>query len=106
MTALLAPQKAPITQTKEGTLLVTGSRVSLEVIVSDFNQGASAEEIALRYPLLSLADVYAVIAFYLRNQDEVETYVAAQADAAEAARVAHRVNETSKSLREKLLSRR
>jgi len=105
MTVLLSPERVPVTESN-GVLLVAGSRVGLEVVVSDFNVGASAEEIALSYPSLSLADVYAVIAFYLRHKTEVDAYVLKQAKASEAFRLERGVNDASRVLREKLLARR
>lgn len=102
----LSPQQAPLTADKHGSFVVTGTRVPLEVVVGDFNRGASPEEIVLAYPSLSLADVYAVIAYYLREQESIDTYVARQDERAEAARARHSVDETSRTLRAKLLARR
>ncbi|MCA9839258.1 MAG: DUF433 domain-containing protein [Trueperaceae bacterium] len=89
MTVDLSPENVPLTQTEQGVLLVSGTRVGLEVIVSDFNLGASAEEIALSYSSLSLADVYAVIAFYLRHKEELTAYLNVQAEQAEASRACY-----------------
>lgn len=58
---------------------VTGTRLTLDAIVGAFNRGATAEEIAQEYPAISLPDVYAVIAYYLRHRDEVEGYLATRA---------------------------
>ncbi|MBI4616037.1 MAG: DUF433 domain-containing protein [Planctomycetes bacterium] len=61
--------------TPEGVVRVGGTRVSLETVLWTFLEGATAEEIALRYPALSLSDVYATIAFYLRHRSEVDGYL-------------------------------
>jgi len=40
-----------------------------------YEEGASPEEICIEYPSVSLADVYAVVAFYLGRRDEVDAYL-------------------------------
>ena len=102
----LSPQQTPLVVDHHGSFVVTGTRVPLEVIVGEFNQGSSAEEIALAYPSLSLANVYAVVAYYLRHKESVDTYVAKQDERAAAARAQRGVDETPQTLREKLLARR
>ena len=51
---------------------MAGTRVSLDIVVAAFHAGATAEEIARDYPSLRLADIYAVITYYLRHEVEVE----------------------------------
>ncbi len=46
-----------------------------DTVVLAFNEGATAEEIVYQYPTLNLADVYAVLSYYLRQRDEVEAYL-------------------------------
>ena len=71
----LLKEPVPIETEPDGTVRLTGSRVTLESVVTAFNAGATAEEIACRYPSLQLADVYAVITYYLRQQRDVDTYL-------------------------------
>lgn len=66
----------PLRQDADGGLRVGQSRVLLELVVRAFQDGATAEGIVQRYATLSLADVYAVIAFYLRHRGEVDAYLA------------------------------
>jgi uncharacterized protein (DUF433 family) len=61
--------------TQEGVVYVDNTRVPLETVIWTYDEGASAEEIVMRYDALSLADVYAVIAYYLKHRDAVETYL-------------------------------
>jgi len=56
-------------------ILVKGTRVGLEVILRDYLEGASPEEIMLRYPTLTLEQVHAAITFYLHNKDEIDRYL-------------------------------
>jgi hypothetical protein len=50
--------------------------VTLDTVIGAFNAGATAEEIVQQYPSIALADVYSVIAYYLRHQADVQTYLA------------------------------
>lgn len=65
---------------------IEGSRVELETVVFAFEAGSTPEEIAQDYPVLALNDVYAVLTYYLRHRDEVESYLRERRRAAEATR--------------------
>jgi uncharacterized protein (DUF433 family) len=39
------------------------------------NLAAVTEEIIYQFPVLKLADVYAIITYYLRNRDTVQKYL-------------------------------
>ncbi|NER01988.1 MAG: DUF433 domain-containing protein [Okeania sp. SIO3C4] len=75
MTISITAEPIPLTINTDGVALVAGTRVTLDTVVYVFQQGATAEEICLAYPSLNLADVYAVIVYYLRHQEEVEKYL-------------------------------
>ncbi|MEJ2646666.1 MAG: DUF433 domain-containing protein [Gammaproteobacteria bacterium] len=51
------------------------TRVTLESIISLFEQGAGAEEIALRYDVLDLHDIYATLSHFLGHRDEMRQYL-------------------------------
>jgi len=59
----------------DGGYRVGGTRVSLDSVVSVFKQGLSPESIVDCYSALTLEQVYGAIAFYLRNQKEVDAYI-------------------------------
>lgn len=65
----------PLHEDGSGAVRVGTTRVLLDFVVRAFQDGATAEAIVQRYPSLGLPDVYAVIAYYLRHQDEVEAYL-------------------------------
>ena len=68
--------------------------------------GATPEEISYQYPTLALADIYAVVGYYLSNRNEVEAYL--EQRRYEAARVRAR-NEQAfppEGVRARLLARR
>lgn len=75
-------QTPPIKMDENGTVRVGGTRVTLETVVHSFEQGHSAEEIVSQFPVLKLADVYAVISYYLNNRAEVEQYLQKQEEEA------------------------
>jgi uncharacterized protein (DUF433 family) len=52
-----------------------GHRIGIETILFDYLDGLTPEEIAIRYPTLSLEEVYVTIAYYWRNQAELDSYL-------------------------------
>jgi uncharacterized protein (DUF433 family) len=75
MTLSLAAEPVPIIVDADGVARVGGTRVTLDTVVRAFKRGGAAEEIAESYSPLALADVYAVIAYYLRHESDVEAYL-------------------------------
>ena len=55
---------------------VRGHRLGIEDVVERYHSGASAEQIALDFPGLSLEQIHAVLAYYLRHRDKVDAYLA------------------------------
>jgi uncharacterized protein (DUF433 family) len=47
----------------------------VDLVIRAFQDGATSEAIAQRYPTATLADIYAVIAYYLRHREEIEAYL-------------------------------
>jgi uncharacterized protein (DUF433 family) len=79
-------QSVPLSANEHGVLRTKGTRVSLNSVVAAFELGAIPEQIIHKFPYLKLEDVYAVIAYYLRHQDEVQSYLTEQRQEAEALR--------------------
>jgi uncharacterized protein (DUF433 family) len=75
MTLAIVAESAPLEANADGVVRLGKTRVTLDTVVTVFNQGATAEEIVYRFPSLKLADVYATIAFYLNHQQEVGAYL-------------------------------
>jgi uncharacterized protein (DUF433 family) len=73
----------PLREEASGVIRVGDSRIPLERVVAEFERGASPESIVHAYDTLCLADVYAVIAYYLRHKDEVQAYVRRREEEAE-----------------------
>jgi uncharacterized protein (DUF433 family) len=83
MSLIIELQPIPLKADQDGVMRVGETRVTLDTVVRAFDQGHTAEEIVSHYPALKLADVYAVIAYYLNNQAEVEAYLRQQEKATE-----------------------
>ncbi len=56
---------------------VAGTRMTVQSIVMDFQAGLSPQDIVTEYPFLSLAQVYAALAYYYANQEAMEEEIAA-----------------------------
>jgi uncharacterized protein (DUF433 family) len=61
-----------------GALRVGGTGLTLETVLWAFQQGATPEDITDQFPSLTLAEVYDVIAYYLRHRGDVDQYLAQQ----------------------------
>ncbi len=83
MTLTIEAQSPPLQIDQNGVMRVGGTRVTLDSIVHAFDEGHTAEEIASHFPALRLADVYAVISYYLNNRAAVREYVRQQKAAAD-----------------------
>jgi uncharacterized protein (DUF433 family) len=95
----------PLTTTTDGVVVVTGTRVALDLIVAAFTSGATAEEIAQQYPTVQLADVYAAITYYLRHGDDVDPYIAHRREQAEHVRADNERRLDPDGVRDRLLAR-
>jgi uncharacterized protein (DUF433 family) len=104
MTLVLDPLPVPLVD-NEGELRIEGTRIPLHYLVYEYRQGASAEEIATRYPSLTLAQVHTLLAYYLANRKTVDTYVQEQEIKAEALRKEIETRFPTEGLRERLLAR-
>lgn len=71
-------QTVPLIVAENGAIRIADSRVSLESVIYHFNLGSTAEQIVHKFPALDLADVYAVIAYYLANRQTVDDYISRQ----------------------------
>lgn len=65
----------PIRTDEHGVIRVGKTRVTLLTIVGRYRVGDTPEQIHEGFPTVSVADIYAVIAYYLANQEAVDTYI-------------------------------
>ncbi len=75
LTELGGEEAPPLHRDAHGVIRVAQTRVTLESVISLFEQGASAEEIVLRYDILSLHDVYATLSYFLGHRQEMQEYL-------------------------------
>ncbi len=106
MTLSIVETPVPLRTDAHGTVRVGGTRVTLDTVVAVFSQSASAEEIVHRYPSLDLADVYAVLGYYLRHSSDVDAYLDQQERQAAIVREQVKARFDQTGIRERLLARR
>lgn len=95
----------PLRLNEGGAVRVGKTRISLDLIVEQYENGMTPEDMVRAYDTLVLADVYAVIAYYLRHREEVRVYLKRRTEEAEALR-AEIEAERPRISREELLARR
>ena len=106
MGIIVQSEAPPLRQDVSGALRVGHSRVLLELVVRAFEDGATPEAITQRYPTVTLADIYAVIAYYLRHREDIEAYLIEREQRAQEVR--HRIEAHQGNLadlRDRLLAR-
>ena len=106
MNLVIATQPIPLETNADGVVQVGKTRVTLDTVISSFKQGMTAEEIIYSYPPLKLADVYATIAFYLNNQEEVELYLQERRKKSQEVRKMNEKKFEMQDLRKRLLARK
>ncbi|MBC8099407.1 MAG: DUF433 domain-containing protein [Armatimonadetes bacterium] len=65
----------PLRTDEYGAIRIGTSRVLLEVVLHAYARGETPASIVDSYSTLTLGDVYAVLAYYLAHQPELEAYV-------------------------------
>jgi len=104
---VLKAEAPPLRRDTSGGLRIGNSRVLLELVIHAFEDGATPEAIAQRYPAATFADIYSVLAYYLRHQEEINVYLVEREKKAE--RVRNRIESGQQDLaelRKRLLARR
>jgi uncharacterized protein (DUF433 family) len=105
MTLAIGAEPTPLKLNEDSVVLVANTRVTLDTVVAAFLEGATAEEIVEQYPSLQLADVYSVIAYYLRHRTEVDAYLKDRQARAAQVRQENERRFNPIGIRERLMSR-
>jgi uncharacterized protein (DUF433 family) len=106
MTLQIDAEQIPLVVDADGVVRVGGTRVTLDTVIAAFSDGATSEEIVQQYPSLHLADVYAVLGFYLRKQREVGAYLRGRQQKADDVRRQNEARFDPQGVRDRLLARR
>ena len=69
------PIEVPLRLDAQGAIRVGQTRVLLDVVLNEFDNGATPEEIVECYEGLDLADLYAALGYCLRNRAAVDAYL-------------------------------
>jgi uncharacterized protein (DUF433 family) len=78
----LHADRPPLRVDDGGVVRIGTGRVSLDVVVEQYENGMTPEELVRAYDTLTLPDAYAAVAFYLRHRDAVRTYLMRRAEEA------------------------
>lgn len=76
----------PLRVDEDGTIRVGSSRVTLDVVVRAYERGETPEQIARNLDALTLANVYAALAYYLGDREGVQSYLKQREEQAAALR--------------------
>src|SRR3972149_6199031 len=68
-------EPCPLRIDEGGAVRVGNSRITLDLIVEQYENGMTPEDMVRAYDTLVLADVHAAIAYYLRHRNEVRAYL-------------------------------
>lgn len=96
----------PLRADEQGVMRVGETRVRLDTLITAWRQGESPEQIVENFDVLDLADVYAVISYYLHHRADVEEYMAQNQREGERLRAEHERRFPPAGIRERLLARR
>jgi uncharacterized protein (DUF433 family) len=103
--AVLTSEPVPLVWDDAGRLMVTGTRVPLDSLVEAFKQGDAPEVIHENFDTVPLADVYAVLAYYLKHRRDVEDYLAEQERLGDEVQARMEATYPADTLRAKLMAR-
>ena len=78
-------QKIPLTLWKDGSIRVKGTRLLIDMIINAHNRGMCPEDIYDSFPsdAYKVADIYSIIAYYLKNKAKIDNYLAKREKEAE-----------------------
>jgi uncharacterized protein (DUF433 family) len=106
MVQIMETERVPLRMDQSGSIRVGSTRVLLDLVISAHNAGATPEQIVESYPTLDLADVYDVIAYYLRHRAEIDQYIGQRAVEAEELRKEIEANQDLSLIRERVQAHR
>jgi uncharacterized protein (DUF433 family) len=106
MPLVIEAEPVPLAEDADGVYRIAGTRVTLDTVVTAYQDGATPEEIVDQYPSIKLDHAYAVIGYYLRHRHEVDAYLSGRAAVAADVRASTEKAWPPQGLRDRLLARR
>src|SRR5438093_6290418 len=102
----LEPLTVPLRRDTTGAIRIGNTRVLLEIVVRAFRSGSTPEAIVQAYDTLNLRDVYAVLAYCLAHEEQIDEYLLRCDEEADAVRrMIEAAQPKDPNLRERLLAR-
>lgn len=101
----LSAPSLPLRLDENGAIRVGDTRVTLETVLTQFQQGSSPEMIALSFPTLRLEEVYTLLAYYLHNRALLDEYLQSAREEADQWFAQWEAQQGTAALRHKLLER-
>ncbi len=98
-------ETVPVVTGIDGVMWIADTRVTLDTLIHAFQDGATAEEIAQQYPVVPLADIYALIGYCLHRRTEIEAYLDQRRQVAERVRQENEAHFNPAGIRARLLAR-
>lgn len=107
LTALfsLSPAPPPLRFVEGGAVRIGKSRITLDLIVEEYESGMTPEDMVRAYDTLDLAEVYGALAYYLSHRDAARDYMKRREREAAALRAEIEARQP-RITREELLARR
>lgn len=102
----IAEIPVPLHVDQDDVIRIGATRVTFDVVIAAFQHGATAEEIFYMFPGLELADIYAVISYYLKRQEELDIYLRQRQACVEHVRQQNEQRFETQGIRDRLLARR
>jgi uncharacterized protein (DUF433 family) len=67
-------KRSPIRLEAGGVIRVGNSRISCDLVIEQYENGMTPEDLVRAYDTLKLADAYGAIAYYLNHRQEIQEY--------------------------------
>lgn len=80
--ALEPSLSVPLKEDESGAIRVGASGISLDSVIYNFKEGATADEIVSNFPTLKLSDVHLCLAYYLEHKGQIDDYLCRREEAA------------------------
>ena len=106
MTLPIRGDLPPLCETDDGVIRVSGTRIPLERVVRAFRSGATPEQIAQDFDVLTIECVYSVVNYYLHHRSEVDAYLATAEEEAGKTRGKIEREDDPTGIRARLIARR